>query len=906
MTEKRYDFSTIESAWQHRWDGMRAFAVDLSQATNPYYVLEMFPYPSGRIHMGHVRNYTMGDLVARYKKARGYDVLHPMGWDAFGLPAENAARERGLHPAKWTWENIATMRAQLKALGLSIDWEREIATCHPEYYRHEQGYFLDFLDAGLAVRKDMWVNWDPVEQSVLANEQVIEGKGWRSGADVERVKRKQWCLDTAHYADELDRALDDLSAWPEAVKTMQRNWIGRSQGCSIDFVVSRADSADKADSAGKAGSAGKADSTDKAGSAGKADSTDKAGSADDATKQETISVFTTRPDTLFGMTFLALAIDHPVAEALAAQDAGLAAFIAECRKGGTAPRGEEIEKRGYRSSLQAHHPFRPDWTFPVYVANYVLLEYGTGALFACAAHDQRDLDFARQEGLTVVPVVAPTGVDPLADPDAAQVDNEAYTGQGTLFGSDFLDGLTVQEAIPAAIARLEETKQGTGETIYRLREWLVSRQRYWGCPVPVIHCHDCGAVGVPRDQLPVRLPEDIDIGTHGNPLDHHPTWRHTACPSCGKPALRETDTFDTFFESSWYFARFLSPRDTTQGFDAKLAAQFLPVDDYIGGIEHAILHLLYSRFFFRALKQAGHCAIDEPFKRLFTQGMVCHKTIKDPATNAWIFPTDAERDPENGLRHRDTHVPLAEGASVKMSKSKRNVVDPDDIIATYGADTARLFILSDSPPNRDLEWTAAGADAIHRYLKRLYRHIDGVIDTALADGLPPATKTPEAEEATTATMRMVHTTIKTVTEDIDRYHFNRAIARIRELTNYLFVQPLSAPVYEGWMTVLRLFNPIVPHLTEELHARIQPDQLLVSAPWPSWDAEALVSPQEEISVQINGKMLCRVAYDVALTDEAVLEVVCTTPKVAQAIEGRQARRAPILVRGRIVNFILAP
>ncbi|MCH9733238.1 MAG: leucine--tRNA ligase, partial [Actinomycetia bacterium] len=609
-TNLPYDFAAIEQRWQQRWDDSLAFAVDLESAEHPYYVLEMFPYPSGRIHMGHVRNYTMGDLVSRYKRARGFQVLHPMGWDAFGLPAENAARERGLHPARWTWDNIATMRGQLQAMGLSIDWQREIATCHPEYYRHEQGYFLDFLQAGIAVRKDMWVNWDPVEQSVLANEQVIEGRGWRSGAEVERKKRKQWCLDIPAYAQELDSALDGLDQWPDAVKTMQRNWIGRSTGSLISF--------------------------------------DLAGEMDNAVAvaYPSIDVFTTRPDTLFGMTFLAIAIDHPLAEMLAGQHAEIADFIAECKRGGTAQRGEEIEKKGYRTAIVVQHPFNSDRTYPLYIANYVLLEYGTGALFACAAHDQRDLDFARAEGLEVVPVVAPLAADASgADLAAAAVGDTAYTGDGVLFGSDFLDGLRVPDAIERAIDELARIGKGSRQVNFRLREWLVSRQRYWGCPVPVIHCDDCGVVGVPRPQLPVELPEDVDLTLSGNPLDHHPTWKHVACPSCGKPAIRETDTFDTFFESSWYFARFLSPRAVGQGFAPGLAAKFLPVDDYIGGIEHAILHLLYSRFFVRALRETGHCDLAEPFKRLFTQGMVCHRTLSlaSPVVGEqpWVFPQDA-------------------------------------------------------------------------------------------------------------------------------------------------------------------------------------------------------------------------------------------------------------------------
>ncbi len=657
----RYDFAAAEPKWQQAWADHACFRVeDVPTDGRPkYYVLEMFPYPSGKIHMGHVRNYTLGDVVARYKRARGFSVMHPMGWDAFGLPAENAARERGVHPAKWTFENIANMRVELQRMGLSLEWEREFATCQPEYYRHQQKLFLDFLRAGLVERKESWVNWDPVDGTVLANEQVIDGKGWRSGAPVEKKQLSQWFLSITKYAPELLDALDQMDRWPERVRLMQANWIGRSEGAKLAFRL--------------------------------------------IDSPETVEVYTTRPDTLFGMSFLAIAPEHPLAAAVSARDPEADKFVAECRSRGTSEATIETgEKLGYDTGLRVAHPFIQDATYPVWIANFVLMEYGTGAIFGCPAHDQRDLDFARKYRLDVTPVVLPPG----ADPASFTIGTEAYVGPGVAFNSGFLNGLDVDAAKRAAIRNLERQGVGKGLTNWRLRDWGVSRQRYWGCPIPVIHCDACGVVPVPDDQLPVRLPDDVTFDRPGNPLDHHPTWKHVDCPHCGAKARRETDTFDTFVDSAWYFARFCSP--TAEVPVVKEAVDhWMPVDQYIGGIEHAILHLLYSRFFTRGMKDTGHLSVKEPFAGLFTQGMVNHESYR-AADNRWLYPDEIEKRADGTAVLRETGEKVIVGRVEAMSKSKRNTIDPGAIIARFGADTARWFILSDNPPDRDMEWTEFG------------------------------------------------------------------------------------------------------------------------------------------------------------------------------------------------------
>jgi leucyl-tRNA synthetase len=852
----RYNVKKAEQKWQAAWEDGNCFAAQDDSDLPKYYVLEMFPYPSGRIHMGHVRNYTLGDVVARYKKACGFNVLHPMGWDAFGLPAENAAIENNTHPAKWTRENIATMRRQLKTMGLSYDWSREIATCEPEYYQHEQKMFLDFLEHDLVYRKESWVNWDPVENTVLANEQVIDGRGWRSGELVEKRKLSQWFLKITEYADDLLSELGNLERWPDRVRLMQENWIGRSEGAHVSFEMIE--------------------------------------------REDRLEVYTTRPDTLYGASFCAIAANHPISLELSANNAELKSFIEDCNRMGTSEVAiETAEKLGFDTGLKIKHPLVEGATLPLYVANFVLMDYGTGAIFGCPAHDQRDLDFARKYNLPVVPVVAPKD----ADADTFEVGTEAYTGDGLMINSDFLNGMGVDEAKTTTIKHLETLGIGTGAVNYRLRDWGVSRQRYWGCPIPIIHCDTCGIVPVPANELPVVLPEDVDLSGVGNPLDAHPTWKHVVCPKCSKAAVRETDTFDTFFESSWYYARFTSPQCETSGFDKKAADYWLPVDQYIGGIEHAVLHLLYSRFFTRALKQCGYMEAKEPFAGLMTQGMVCHQTFRDENKN-WLFPTDVDkRDGE--FVNIKTGEPVITGRTEKMSKSKRNVVDPENIIGTYGADTARLFMLSDSPPDRDLDWTDSGIEGAWRYVNRLWRSIfDSANPLADCGANQPDTISGEAE----ALYRLCHKTIHDVTHDLDRFHFNKAVARIREMTNA--IDGLS-PKGEGhawvrrfgWESLCKLCAPMMPHLAEELWHGLGHDALLVNEPWPVADSALLVEDTVEVAIQVNGKLRGTVSLpkdcDQATAEDAAFKV----EGLANAVEGKEVRKV-IFVVNRIINVVV--
>ena len=851
----RYNVKETESRWQRRWAETGCFEVEADPTRPKYYVLEMFPYPSGRIHMGHVRNYTLGDVVARYKKARGFNVLHPMGWDAFGLPAENAAIERGVHPHGWTHENIDAMRDQLKGMGLSYDWRREVATCDPSYYRHEQKMFLDFLKAGLAYRKESWVNWDPVENTVLANEQVIDGRGWRSGALVEKHKLSQWFLRITHYAQDLLDALQGLERWPDKVRLMQQNWIGRSEGARVRFgIVGR----------------------------------------DDA-----VEVFTTRPDTLFGASFCAISPNHPLAAELAGRDPGLAAFIAECNRSSTSEADiETAEKRGHRTGLEVRHPFRQGVTMPVYVANFVLMEYGTGAIFGCPAHDQRDLDFARKYALPVIPVVLP----PTEDPAAFAVGDEAYVGPGTIYNSEFLDGLEVEAAKLAVAERLVALGAGERTTTWRLRDWGVSRQRYWGCPIPVIHCEGCGPVPVPEDQLPVTLPTDVDFDAPGNPLDRHPSWKHTVCPACGAAARRETDTFDTFFESSWYFARFTD----AQGADAFGRAEadyWLPVDQYIGGVEHAVLHLLYSRFFTRALRDCGYLGIAEPFAGLVTQGMVCHETYKGP-DGKWLYPTDVTRSEGGAVVTVAGGLPVTVGRVEKMSKSKRNTVDPAHIIDAYGADTARLFMLSDSPPERDLEWTESGVDGAWRYLNRLWRAVTESEIVLPPVGAPrPDALSPAAEQA----WRACHKTIIGVGDAIERFRFNTAVAQVRELTNLLLAldgKGAGEPwvLRFGWETAIRLLAPMMPHVAEELWAHLGHGVMLAASPWPDADPALAEDETVTVAVQINGKLRATLEVAKDLDRDALVALALENPNVQRQLDGKPPRKV-IAVPNKIVNLV---
>jgi leucyl-tRNA synthetase len=863
----RYNFKQAEAKWQSVWEDRGCFAVSEDADKPKYYVLEMFPYPSGRIHMGHVRNYTLGDVVARYKRARGFNVLHPMGWDAFGLPAENAARENKVHPAPWTEQNIATMRKQLKAMGLSYDWSREIATCDPDYYRQEQKMFLDFLEQGLVYRKESWVNWDPVENTVLANEQVIDGKGWRSGANVENRFLSQWFMNITAFSEELLQDLETLDRWPGRVRLMQEKWIGRSDGAYMFF-----------DFDGRNGGQG-----------------------------GRLEVFTTRPDTIFGASFCAIAANHPLSQDLSEDDANLRAFITECGSAGTSEAAiETAEKVGYDTGIQVRHPFDDKRTLPLYVANFVLMEYGTGAIFGCPAHDQRDLEFARKYGLDVIPVVAPQETDA----ESFVIGDEAFTDDGVLINSAFLDGLGVEEAKSAIIERLEAADAGRRGVNYRLRDWGISRQRYWGCPIPVIHCVDCGIVPVPEGDLPVVLPEDADLDASGNPLDNHPTWKDAGCPACGKPARRETDTFDTFFESSWYFARFCSPHADT-AFTREAADYWLPVDQYIGGIEHAVLHLLYSRFFTRALKQCGYLGIKEPFEGLLTQGMVCHETYRDE-NGKWLYPDEVEitgYKSARALEGAQGGSAVTVGRSEKMSKSRKNVVDPESIIETYGADTARLFMLSDSPPDRDLDWTEAGIEGAWRYVNRLWR----MVNQAPA---PPGTflatigvTRPDAlGEHSQAVLKIIHRTIVAVSDDLDKFHFNRAVARIRELTNEL--EDLS-PEEEGadWVmrqgleTAVYLIGPMMPHLAEELWHSLGHQTLLADTPWPEAEADQLVEKNVTVAVQVNGKLRGTLDLPKDSDDQTAETGALALENVSAAIAGKPIRKV-IIVPNRIINVVV--
>ncbi len=861
----RYNFKESEARWQAAWERAGCFRAHESEpagepggASKPkYYVLEMFPYPSGRIHMGHVRNYTIGDVIARYKRARGFSVLHPMGWDAFGLPAENAAMERGVPPAEWTRKNIAAMRGQLKMMGLSIDWEREIATCDPSYYRHQQRLFLEFLEHDLVYRRESWVNWDPVDHTVLANEQVVEGKGWRSGAPIERRQLSQWFFKITEFSEDLLQALESLDRWPEKVRLMQKNWIGRSEGARVSFKI--------------------------------------------AGREAPLEVFTTRPDTLYGASFFAISPHHPLAAELTASDPGLQDFIAECDRLGTSEEAiETAEKKGHDTGLKVLHPFVKGQELPLYVANFVLMEYGTGAIFGCPAHDQRDLDFARKYDLGVLPVVLP----PDADAQDFAVGDTAYVGDGSIYNSGFMNAMSVPDAKKAVIARLEAEGIGAGTVQYRLRDWGLSRQRYWGCPIPIIHCPSCGPVPIPKDDLPVLLPDDVSFDKPGNPLHHHPTWKTAACPSCGAAAERDTDTMDTFVDSSWYFARFCCPREEDKPLDQAMVDHWMPVDQYIGGIEHAILHLLYSRFFMRGLKRFGYTANDEPFAGLFTQGMVCHETYRGEG-GGWLHPDDVDKRADGSAVHRDSGRQITVGRSEKMSKSKSNTVDPEQIIETYGADTARWFMLSDSPPERDMEWTAAGIEGAWRFTQRLWRLIGEA-----APHLPPArAPTPANFSAQGGTLRRsTHKAIDSVTRDIEAFRFNRAVAQIYEFTNTVAAfQAKSGDDYwalrEAFETLARLAAPMMPHLGEEMWRGLGRADMLVELPWPESDPALVIDESVTVAVQVNGKLRATIELPRDSGEEAAREQALADPAVQRLVEGKALRKV-IVVKNRIVNVVV--
>ena len=842
----RYNAKATEEKWQKAWADRRIFEVGEDSSKPKFYVLEMFPYPSGRVHMGHVRNYTQGDVLARYKRMQGFNVLHPMGWDAFGMPAENAAMERKVHPARWTHQNIDAMRDQLRRMGLAIDWSRELATCDVDYYAQQQALFLDFLEAGLAYRKESWVNWDPKDNTVLANEQVIDGKGWRSGAPVERRKLSQWFFKVTDFADELLDALKEMDRWPDKVRLMQENWIGRSTGLTFSFAI--------------------------------------------AGRDDVIDVFTTRPDTLFGASFCAIAADHPLAAELAGGNAELAAFIAECRRMGTTAEAiETAEKLGFDTGLKVIHPFDADITLPVYIANFVLMEYGTGAIFGAPGQDERDFQFARKYGLPVPPVVLPPG----ESPDDWELGDAPYTGPGTLFNSRFLDGLESDAAIAEVIRRAEEGGWGKGTVTYRLRDWGVSRQRYWGCPIPIIHCEACGVLPVPRADLPVELPDDVTFDKPGNPLDHHPTWKDVPCPACGKPARRETDTCDTFVDSAWYFIRFCSPKAETP-FDREAADHWLPVDQYIGGVEHAILHLLYARFFTRALKRHGRLDATEPFAGLFTQGMVTHVTYKN-SEGEWVYPEEVVTDDDGALAQRETGLAVTAGRIEAMSKSKRNIVDPDDIIEQYGADTTRWFMLSDSPPERDTQWSEEGIEGAWRFVQRLWRIV-----------LPEAGPAEGHESAAEQKLRrMTHTTIAGVTADVEALRFNKAVAHIHELTNGINDTAAAGgeALSEARTALVRLIGPMMPHLAEELWQALGHDTLLADEPWPAADPAWLIHDTVTIAVQVMGKLRDTIEVAKDLDRSEVEAKALASDKVQRAIAGGAIKKV-IVVPNRIVNVVV--
>ncbi|WP_421874262.1 leucine--tRNA ligase [Pararhizobium sp.] len=876
MATERYNPRDSEPRWQQEWDQKNVFLTDNDDPREKYYVLEMFPYPSGRIHMGHVRNYAMGDVVARYKRARGYNVLHPMGWDAFGMPAENAAMERGVHPAAWTYQNIASMKAQLKVMGLSLDWSREFATCDVEYYQHQQHLFLDFLEKGLVYRKQSKVNWDPVDNTVLANEQVIDGRGWRSGALVEQRELTQWFFRITDFNQDLLDSLDTLDQWPEKVRLMQKNWIGRSEGLTIRWEI--------------VPGTGAADATE-------------------------VAVYTTRPDTLFGASFLAIAADHPLARQAAAGNPEIETFCEETRRAGTSLAAlETAEKKGIDTGIRVKHPLDPSWELPVYVANFVLMDYGTGAIFGCPSGDQRDLDFARKYGLPAIAVVMPK------DGDAASftIGDEAYTGDGVMINSRYLDGLTIEEAFEKVSITLEQASIGNApqaerKVNFRLRDWGISRQRYWGCPIPVIHCDDCGVIPVPKADLPVKLPDDVTFDKPGNPLDRHPTWRHVSCPQCGKDARRETDTMDTFVDSSWYFARFTAPWENKPTNPAAVD-HWLPVDQYIGGIEHAILHLLYSRFFTRAMKATGHAGLDEPFKGLFTQGMVVHETYSrgDGAQREWVTPAEIIIVENDGKRQAcliETGEPITIGSIEKMSKSKKNVVDPDDIIASYGADTARFFVLSDSPPDRDVIWSEAGVEGAHRFVQRLWRLI-----SEASDALKAVEAKPASGGSALAISQATHKTLKAVQTDYDKLAFNKAVARLYELVNTLG-NPLTqvaagtadaattAAVKDAVSILISLVAPMMPHLAEQCWQEIGGAGLVAQTAWPVY-SEALVDENEvTMPVQINGKKRADLTIARDADQTAIESAVLALEPVKTALNGQSPKKI-IVVPQRIVNVVV--
>ena len=849
-----YSPARIEPKWQSAWKDLKVFNSKIDLKKPKYYVLEMFPYPSGRIHMGHVRNYTMGDLVARYKLSTGFNVLHPMGWDAFGMPAENAAMASNGHPREWTYNNISIMKDQMKPLGLSIDWQREFATCDPEYYGQQQALFLDFLEAGLVYRKNAVVNWDPVDLTVLANEQVENGRGWRSGAVVERRELTQWFFKISEFSDDLLASIEKLDNWPAKVKLMQTNWIGESKGLEFAFkAVNAPDGFDK------------------------------------------IEVYTTRPDTLLGASFVGISADHPLARELEKVNSDIASFNAQCRQMSTSEAEmEKAEKKGIDTGILVTHPLNPDIKLPVWIANFILMDYGTGAIFACPAHDQRDLDFARKYQLPVIDTFYS-----LENEEA--VKNTAFVppkSERVKWVNHFtgVDVATGEEVIDETIRFAEKQGWGSGVTKYRLRDWGLSRQRYWGCPIPVVHCDSCGLVAEKKENLPIKLPDDVKFDKPGNPLDRHETWRKCKCPECDGPALRETDTMDTFVDSSWYFTRFTSYNSTTPT-DEKEINYWMNVDQYIGGVEHAILHLLYSRFFARAMHHCGHLpkSAIEPFDALFTQGMVTHAIYERDNENGrptYFYPEEVEiKDGKAFLKCDGSEVKII--PSAKMSKSKNNVVDPVAIIDDFGADTARWFVLSDSPPERDVEWTASGVEAANRHLNRVYKIVSEIIKD----------NTPNNENDTSLT-KETHKAIHDVTMGLESFGFNSAIARLYGFTNILAKSKAGADAKQAAAKALvQLMGPMTPHLAEELWADLGGDGLVVSADWPKADPNFLIDDEIILPVQINGKRRTEISVPQDTDLVEIEKITLSCEAVVKALNGNTPKKI-IVVPGRIVNVVV--
>jgi leucyl-tRNA synthetase len=853
MLVEKFNHNVVEKKWRSYWDNHKVFKTSEDRTKKKFYCLEMFPYPSGKIHMGHVRNYTLGDVIANFKRLNGFNVLHPMGWDSFGMPAENAAIQNKLHPKEWTLNNIETMKSQLKLLGFSIDWDREISTCDKSYYKHQQKFFIDLFKKGLVYKKESSVNWDPVDNTVLANEQVIDGKGWRSGADVIQKKLSQWFFKITTFADELNNSLETLNEWPEKVKLMQKNWIGKSVGCEIQFSLS------------------------------------------DSSNKEELKIFTTRPDTIFGASFIAIAIDHPLSKKYE-KSTEFNDFKEQCYKiGNTDEAIAKTDKYGFKTDYQADHPFIKNKKIPVYFANFVLMEYGTGAIFGCPAHDQRDLDFARKYNLDVVPVILP----PNQDEKSYEIKNEAFIENGTLINSDFLNGMTVEQAKNTVIKKFEDIKKGTGKTTFRLRDWGISRQRYWGCPIPILYREDGSVVPVREQDLPIELPEDINFNKPGNPLEHHPTWKFTTCPETGQKAIRETDTLDTFVDSSWYFLRFCSSDNNKVGYTAEDAKYWMPVDQYIGGVEHAILHLLYSRFFSRAISLDTDFVVTEPFTGLFTQGMVCHKTFKTE-DGQWVYPEDVIEE-NNQAIEKLTKKKVIIGPSESMSKSKKNVIDPQSVIEMYGADAVRWFVLSDSPPERDIQWSDEGISGSYKFIQKIWNISEKINSIQENNSL--------TNEIKNDLDKFIHKLIKEVTYNIDHFHFNVAVAKfyefINSLSRILSENENNKEYYQNiFKQFLILIYPFLPHLASECWEKITQQQNLHMQSWPTFNESLLKVEEINLVVQINGKKRAILQVKPDMEEKTLFNMSLDLDNVKKFVENKKIVKK-IYVKNKLINFVIS-